>query len=184
MTSKVWYVLAGGLMATAIAIAGTALSQSSATIEEMTRMVVPGRAEIVLPMGDTTLYAESRSVVDGKAYVLDGRLELHCGVADTAGTPAPIVRSLSEVSYSIGGYAGRSVFDVHIATPGTYVFECEGDAAHPFALAIGHGIGTWIVVGLVGGLVPGLLAVVVFVVVLVKRSRQRRRARAQAATPP
>jgi hypothetical protein len=181
VTSKVWYILAAGLMTTAVAIAATAFGQWRSTIEEMPRVVVPGRSEIVLPPGDTTLYAESRSLVNGKAYVLDGAIDFRCGIKSASGTPVPIEKPTSQVSYGLGGYEGRNVFDVHAETGGTYVLECEGDAQKPFVLAIGRGVGTWIVVGLVGGIVPGMLAVVVFVIVLVKRSRQKRRARAQAA---
>lgn len=181
ITSKVWYILAAGLMATAVAIAATAFSQWRSTIEDMPRVVVPGRSEIVLPPGDTTLYAESRSIVNGKAYVLDGAIDFRCGITSASGAQVPIEKPTSQVHYGIGGYEGQNVFDVHAEVGGTYVLECAGDAQKPFVLAIGRGVGTWIVVGLVGGLVPGMLAVAVFVVVLVKRSRQRRRARAQAA---
>ena len=185
LTSKVWYILAAGLLASGIAIAMTAFGQFRSTIEEMPRVVVPGRSEIVLPPGDTTLYAESRSIVGGKTYVLDGSIDFRCGIASASGTPVPIEKPTSQVSYGMGGYEGRNVFDVHVAAGGTYVIECEGDAQKPFVLAIGRGVGTWIVVGLVGGLVPALGAVLVFVIVLVKRSRQKRRMRmaAQAAAP-
>ena len=182
MTSKVWYVVAAGLLVSGIAIAVTGISQSISTVEGMNRVAMPGKAEIVLPIGDTTLYAESRSIIDGKVYAIEGELDFRCGIADAAGKPIPLARASSRVSYSAGGYQGHNVFDVHVDTAGTYVLSCE--APRPFALAIGRGVGTWIVIGLVGGLVPAAAAVLMCVIVLVKRSRQRRRARAAAPASP
>lgn len=184
-TSRVWYLVAAGLLMIGVAIAATGISQSIATVEEMYRVVMPGRAEIVLPPGGTTLYAESRSVVDGKAYEVDGELEFRCGITDAGGKAIPLERASSKVTYSIGGYQGRNVFDIDVAVAGTYVLSCE--APRSFTLAVGRGVGTWIVVAIVGGLVPAALAVLVFVIVLIKRSRHQRGAKAQAAkaeTPP
>jgi hypothetical protein len=47
-------------------------------------------------------------------------------------------------------------------------------------MAIGGGVGAWIVVALIGGLVPGGLGLATFIVTLVKRSGQKRRAAAAA----
>jgi hypothetical protein len=179
--SRVWYLVAGGLLMIGVAIAATGISQSISTVEAMYRVVMPGRAEIVLPAGGTTLYAESRSVVDGKAYAVDGEPDFHCGIADPAGKALPLERASSKVTYSFGGYQGRNVFDVDVAVAGTYVLSCEGP--RPFTLAIGRGVGTWIVVAVVGGLVPAGLAVLVFLIVLIKRVRHQRGGRAQAAAP-
>jgi hypothetical protein len=172
--------VAGGLLMIGVAIAATGVSQSIATIEEMYRVVMPGRAEIVLPPGGTTLYAESRSVVDGKAYSVED-LDFHCGVTNPGGKAIPLERASSKVTYSIGGYEGRNVFDIDVDVAGTYVLSCE--APRSFTLAVGRGVGTWRVVAVVGGLVPAALAVLVFVIVLIKRSRHQRGGRDQAAAP-
>lgn len=177
MTSKGWYWVALGMGVSGLALTITAFTMLSSSIQAMHRVVMPGRAEIVLPAGRSTLYWESSSIVDGKAYQTS-RVDYRCRVADPAGREVPLAFSASSVSYSMGGYAGRNAFDLEIAAPGTYVLECE--APEPFVIAIGGGVGAWIVVAVIGVL-PMLAGLVIFLVVLIKRRRQKRRAAAAAA---
>lgn len=185
MTSKVWYVVAGGLIVIALAIGLTGFSQFMSTVEDMRRVAMPGQAEIVLPAGFSTLYVEHRTVVDGKAIDASwasGSIEapvglgFQCALTDPDGKAVPLEHSASSVSYSFGSYEGQSMFDLRAGAAGTYVLACE--APGPFGVAVGYGVGTWIVVAVVGGLVPGLGGVFTFLLVLIKRRRQRRRAAA------
>ena len=49
-----------------------AFGMLTSSIQEMHRVVMPGKAEIMLPGGRSTLYAERRSIVGGKAYHVEG----------------------------------------------------------------------------------------------------------------
>lgn len=181
MTPRAWYLVAGGLFMVAVAIAGTGVSQFMSTVEGMHRVAMPGREMIILPAGRSTLYVEHRSVVGGEARAVAEAMSFRCGLKDPSGAPLELQAPVSKVTYSLGGYAGRNAFDVQVPMAGEYVLECQAQGEGRFAMAIGQGVGTWIVVGLVGGLVPGMLAVLVFLIVLLKRRKQARAMRAAAA---
>src|SRR5262245_6094861 len=133
MTSRIWYVVACGFIATAAAIGMIGFTNMVSTVEGMYRVAMPGRAEIMLPAGPTTLYVERRSKLDGKIYDT-GELEFRCGVADAQGRQVEAQQSSSSVEYSIVGYTGHSAFDVTVDTPGTYTLACE--APGPFVMAV------------------------------------------------
>jgi hypothetical protein len=137
----------------------------------MRRVVMPGKVQIVLPAGRTTLYGERRSIVDGKVYRTE-ELGYRCRALDPAGREVPLATSPS-VSYEVGGYEGSADIDLDIPAAGTYVVECEGPS--PFVIAIGQGIGTWIVLR-IAGTVPVGLGVLAFLIVWIRRIRQQRRA--------
>src|SRR5690606_7781943 len=135
MTSRVWYLLAAGLILTAISIAGTGIRRFFSTVEGMHRVVMPGQAEIVLPEGPSTLYVEHSSIVDGKAYVIGEDLSFRCALTGPGGEELAITPSPSRVTYATGSYAGRNAFNVGVPAAGTYVLACE--APDPFVMAIG-----------------------------------------------
>jgi hypothetical protein len=180
--SKVWYLVAAALILPGISLAVMGFSLLSSTIADMHRVVMPGKAELTLPAGRTTLYAEERSIVDGKAYGMAEGVSFRCGVTDAAGNAMALASSSSNVSYSIGDYAGRNTFDLELGQPGTYVLACE--APSPFVIAIGRGVGAWIVVATVGGIVGCFGLILGLAVLLVRRSQQRRRAAGGAAQGP
>jgi hypothetical protein len=181
MTSKKWYWLAGGLVLAGIASGAAGCRELISKIDGLHRVVMPARAEIALPAGDTTLYTEQRSIVDGKVYEITGDLQFRCGIADPTGKPVPLQHPSSSTRYSFGDHAGRNTFDLHAETAGTYVLTCE--APSPFVIAIGSGIGTQIVIAVLGGLIPTLLGVLTFVLVLVRRRKQRWAERLRPAAP-
>ena len=172
MTSKVWYWVAAGMIVSGMGLMIMAFGMLTSSIQGMHRVVMPGKAEIMLPAGRSTLYAERRSIVGGKAYSVEG-LRFRCAVTDPAGQEVPLVAPTSSVSYETGSYAGENVFDLDLAAPGAYVLSC--DAPAPFVIAVGGGVGAWIVVMVVGAL-PVMAGVVILIVVLIKRRRQKRRA--------
>jgi len=176
MTPRVWYVVAGGMIVISCAIALTAVAQFDSTIEDMRRFAMPGKAELVLPEGPTTVFVERRSNVDGKAYLAPEGLTYSCALTDPAGRDVPIERLRSRDSYSFGDYEGHAAYNIQARTAGTYVLSCE--AAAPFAVAVGYGVAVWHVVALVGGIVPATGGVILFLIVLLRRTRQKRRAAA------
>jgi hypothetical protein len=171
LTSRVWYAVAAGLIVPGVALMVMGFGQLSSAVEEMRRVVMPGKLEIVLPAGRTTLYGERRSIVDGKVYRTEA-LEFRCRALDLEGRAVPLAPAPA-VAYTVGGYEGSADIDLDIPAPGTYVVECEGPS--PFVLAVGQGIGTWIVL-MIAGAVPAGLGMLVALVVLIKRTRQKRRA--------
>jgi hypothetical protein len=171
-TSKVWYWIGAGLFLPGVVLAIATFVTLSSRIADMQRVVMPGRAEIVLPAGRSTLYAESQSIVDGKVYQVGENFSLRCGIGSADGTQARLESSSSTVSYSLGDYAGQNAMDVHAGAAGTYVLECE--APGTFVMAIGGGIGTSIVLAVVGGLAAAAGALMTLVV-WIKRRRQIRR---------
>jgi hypothetical protein len=172
VTSRIWYVVAAGFVATAAAIAMIGFTNMVSTIEGMLRVPMPGRAEIMLPGGPSTLYVETRSKLDGKVYETAEAFDFRCGVTDAQGKPVELQTSSSSVKYSIVGYTGRNAFDVDVANPGTFALACESQSA--FVMAVGRGVGTWLVIAIVA-LVPALAGVVGLVVVFLRRRAQKRR---------
>jgi hypothetical protein len=168
----VWYWIGAGLFLPALALAIGTCARLPSKVEDMQRVVMPGRAEIVLPEGRSTLYAESRSVVDGKTYQAAEGFSLRCGVGSADGKQVRIESSSSTVSYSFGDHAGQNAMDVHAGAAGTYVLECE--APGQFVMAIGGGIGTSIAIAGVSGVVAAVGALVLLVA-WIKRRRQIRR---------
>jgi len=179
MTSKVWYWVAAGLflVGTSVVIMAAQMLQSAA--RNMPRVVMPGKAELVLPVGRSTLYVESNSLVDGKAYRADTAIRYRCSLSDETGKAVPLETSTVKSTYAGGDYAGESAFEVRIATAGTYTLACES-SADPFVIAVGGGVDAWIWVAGFGGGVPNGIAALVFLVVFFKRRRQKR-AQATAA---
>jgi hypothetical protein len=180
-TSKAWYVVAGGLLVIACSLALTGIAQFRSTIEDMRRVAMPGKAEIVLPVGPSTLYVEHRTLVEGRAIEAPPVVEPRCTVTDPDGRPVPLQPTAARVSYAFDGFAGAGVFDLSVEAAGTYSLACE--APTPFGVAVGYGVGTWIVVSLISGFVPGLAGVIFFFIVWTKRRRQLRRMAAAGATP-
>jgi hypothetical protein len=178
-TAGGWYVVGAGLMACATAIAITGFMQMNDAVGGLQRVVMPGRADVTLAAGRATIYAETRSVVGGRSYALAEATRFTCTLARES-KPIELRPPRAHVTYSFGDYAGENAFDVDIPAPGTYTLDCT--APSTVVLAIGGGVGAWIVVALVGGLVPGLAGLAVILVVFLKRRAQmRRRARSSQA---
>ena len=167
-TAGGWYLVGMGLIGSALAIAITAFAQMGSTVEGMRRFVMPGRAELMSSDGLTTIFFERRSSVDGRQVDSPEDLRFACTIEDANHRPIELRQPHATVSYAYGDYAGRSVFDFD-GVPGKVTLACTGPS--PFALAVGGGVGAWIIVAIVGGLVPGLAGVFVLVFVFVKRRR-------------
>lgn len=170
LTPRTWYLVGVGLMISAVAMAIVAFGSMMNGIEGMNRVVVPGRATITLPAGTSTLYAEQRSIVDGKTYAVDGEFKYRCGI-DEQTRKVSLARATGQISYSIGDYAGHNAWDIDVPEAGDYVLVCESE--RQFVMAIGQGVGSAIVVAL-AGLVPFLVGLTFVLVVFFKRRAQKR----------
>jgi hypothetical protein len=166
LTPRAWYLVAAGLIVSAVTMALIAYSRFTDNIEGMQRVVMPGTAEITLPMGASTLYAESRSVVGDERYEADD-VDFSCAL-DRGVT---LKRANGSSHYQVGDFAGRNAFDVMIPDAGTYTLTCE--AKQPFVIAVGRGLGAWIVIAAVG-LLPFTGGVIVILFVFLRRRRQLR----------
>ena len=183
LTSRAWYWAAAGMffVGTSILVMSTLMMYSAAT--DLHRVVMPGKAELVLPPGLSTLYVESRSIVDGKAYLSSQELSYRCSLTDATGKAVPLETSTMKAKYAGGDYAGESALEARIRTAGTYTLACES-SSDPFVIAVGAGVGAWTWVMIVGGGVPCGIATIMFVVVLLRRRRQKRARAAAVASGP
>jgi hypothetical protein len=173
-TSAGWYLVAFGLLGCGLAIALTGWNQMVEVIETMQRRVLPGTHEVALTNGRTTIYYEHQARVGDKHYSSPPDLTFRCSVTDLAGTPYNLMATgPAKTRYSVSDFSGRSVLEVDIAVPGAYMLSCDG--SQPYVLAVGGGLGAWLIVAIAGGSFPGLAGVIVIVFVTIKRRRWRAR---------
>jgi len=173
--SKRWYWVPVALVLAGIALGAilpVGLARLASKVESLHRVVMPGRVELALPAGKTTLYVEQKSRVDGEVYEVAEHFNFRCGVSDLTGKPIALEKSSSSVEYTVRDYAGSSAFDLHPDAAGTYVLSCK--APHPFVIAVGGGVGTPIVPSLLGVMILVPLGVCAYIVVLVLRILGRR----------
>lgn len=175
MTARAWYIVAAGLIISALTLGLVSYARFTDNLDGMQRVVMPGKADVTLPMGMTTLYAETRATVGGKYYEVGGDLSFTCALTSASGQPLVLQQTPGNVTYSLGGYAGRSAFDAMVPMAGTYKLSCESERT--FVMAIGRGLGAWIVI-MVVGLLPLLGGLFIVVFVWLRRRRQLRAARA------
>jgi hypothetical protein len=176
-TSRGWYLVAVGLIGCALAIALTGYFQMADSVRGLQRVEMPGRTNITLAAGLTTVYFESRSEVNGQVYELEDA-EVACRLADGRGEAVALEPVTARIRYTFASYRGRAIYHAQIPAPGDYTLDCKDTDAIPrYVLAIGGGIGAWIVVAVVGGVIPGLGGIAVALVVFLRRRRQLRSSR-------
>lgn len=166
------------------------ISDVDDTISQLSRVVVPGSADLELSTSGTiNVYYEHRSVVDGKKYISSQRPpSLDCSImSQDDGKEIPI-ESYSTVTstYSIGmdNYEGALINRFTIQEPGTYRIDCQyqdGTTEPEIVLAIGQNV-VWDILGVVGragatllgslAVLCGstLIAVILAIIIAAKRS--------------
>ena len=111
------------------------------------RILVPGVHVLALPEpGDYTIFFESKSVFENKAYVApeDAITGIVCSIqnADT-GAEISVRPSSTNMSYELGGHEGTSVFEFMIPAAGSYrisaAFPDGRQGSGRYVFAIGHG---------------------------------------------
>ena len=172
-TSGKWYLL----VLIPIAIAGVAgylaFSGMVDQIEKMKRVVMPGEHQLELAAGEHVVYGETTSTVDGTAYHTTS-ISLSCNLVEVAsGEPVRLETPTGSTTYSLGGYAGQSMFQFELARGGAYLFTCTSGENDPAVLAIGPGIGAGIVLAVLSIVLPLIAAIVIAVVIRRKRRRSR-----------
>ncbi len=155
MKSWLGYLISGFLVVFALAVGTIALTSAQSTMRGMQRVAMPGRVDIMLPLGPSTLYAEPAEI------------GAHCTLAD----PRVELRAVSSaVRYDLAGFTGRSIYDATAREGGRYAITCE--AARAFTLAIGAGVGSWVVVVAIAG-VPMLIGLGFLAATFVRRRSLR-----------
>jgi hypothetical protein len=142
-------VMAGGCGASI----GGAIWHSLSGIGDMQRVIIPGAHELELAARSHTIYWESRSVVDGTAYINPGNASVRCGLSTASGESVDIRNASISEEYTFGSYHGESLFELDIVRPGTYRLSCEvsGGTTSEGVLAIGRGMALGgIMIGMVG----------------------------------
>lgn len=171
-TPRTWYLVGAGLMSSAVIMAAIAFSSMLNRIEGMQRVVMPGKAQITVPAGTSTLYAESESIVGGTPYKVEGPFQYRCGFEEK--DRVTIEQATGKVTYTLGDFAGSNAFDIETTEAGTYTLVCQSENGKPFVLAMGRGVGSAIVVGVVA-LVPFLLGLALVIAIYAMRRSQRRK---------
>ncbi|HEY5926974.1 MAG TPA: hypothetical protein VIV11_35045 [Kofleriaceae bacterium] len=164
-----WYLAALVPLVIGAVIGILAFGRLIESIEGMQRMVAPGQQAFTLAAGDHIIYAESKSTVDGVAYVND-KGSVKCSLHAADGKAIEIKNHSGKLKYSMSGYSGGAIFDFTMPRDGTATLDCETDEGK-VVLAIGPSLAMSIVVGVLP-IVLGLVgAVATFFVIRRKRKR-------------
>jgi hypothetical protein len=198
-----WFVVGAALIAAGVAAGITLLTvgivSTSRTVDNFGRFAAPGSAQVrFLHPGTYTIYYESDSEIcphDDQGRRIPGACQsisashdpprnLDIVVKDGSGHELPLRAIDNEVSFSVSGKAGQSLYRVSIPTAGTYQVTATGSPGEPYAIAIGHGVFGHLVAYILGAIGAGLflvaLGLVAVIVTGVKRGRRKReRRRAQ-----
>jgi hypothetical protein len=146
-------------------------------IDNLTRVIIPGKTEITLSEpGTYTIFYEYESVVGNKVYSTAEALSgLECEiVSKTKGSQIPISRSSKDLEYSFGGRKGIAILEFIIEKQGAYEFAGWYPEGQPrIVLAMGRGfmdklVGT-IVVGMAIFLASAVIGVAVALRIFFKR---------------
>lgn len=126
-----------------IAILATQLPKMDDGLEQI---VVPGGRSLMLEPGSNTVFLETRSVVDGRVYAIDGSavsgLAVHVEGAD--GTPVVLGTPAGTSTYSLNGREGYAINTFRVDRAGTYTVSARYEAADG---TVGEGPTTVIAVG-------------------------------------
>ena len=166
MKSKLGYLFGAALIVIAAFVAGIAITVSTSTMKGMQRVAMPGTAEVTLPAGPSTLYVETHSQVGDKTIDTPGDFNLRCELPGLE-----LHKPTSNVRYSFAGYTGHNAFDVEVGSGGKYPLTCHSDGDKPFAIAIGAGVGAWIVIGVIA-ILPFLGGIALLLVTFIRRRRR------------
>lgn len=143
--SRWWYLLSvAAFLCGFVAMAAFMWPRLMSMGDELVQVVVPGEAELVLEKSGTyTIFHESKSVVDGQAFVSETVAGLRVVVRSVSGgDPVKLTSSTTSSSYNIGGRSGSSLFTFVVQTPGRYRMAAtydDGRSGPKAVLAVGHG---------------------------------------------
>jgi hypothetical protein len=120
--SAAWYGLAVlVLVAGWVGMGALLATRLSGTADRMMRVVVPGEAELRLNQpGTYTIFHEYRSTLDGRVYDTPSIDGLDITVRAVSSGRLLELQHGATGSYTVGGSAGRSLFDFEVSEPGAY----------------------------------------------------------------
>lgn len=153
---------------------GISFWQTSAKVDSMQRLVMPGEHEIELAAGAHVLYAETRSAVGGTSHVWHGGA-LQCTVVEIAsGRPVPLTATTMSESYSFGAFEGQSMFELDIATTGRHRVACQVATGGPMTVALSHGhVLGGMIYAMLGGFVVAAAGLTTILLTWDKRRKHR-----------
>jgi hypothetical protein len=184
---RIWYAaavllaVAGWIAAAVVVVSGIARSA-----ERMSRVLVPGQAEMVLDKAGTyTIFHEHHSTIENRVYTVETVSGLAVSVrAKAGGPPLPLTTAINS-RYRYAGHSGRSLFNVEIPAPGTYIVAAaysDGRKEPQTVLAVDRGfLGSLLstIFGAIGLVFGGMAAgIALFVVFFIKRRKALRAAAA------
>jgi hypothetical protein len=150
--------------------------------KSLQRVVMPGDWNITLQQpGKHTIFYEYRSVVNGRSYVTDQKLQGLRGVVVSreTGKELTLAPPPANISYE-SGVAGYAVMEFNVDRPGVYRFAAwyPQGSGQQVVLAVGQGVGGTLTASILGG-VAIMLAGFVFgggmaVMTFIKRRRAKR----------
>jgi hypothetical protein len=185
MPGRVWYWVAGGIGAMALAAFVAILFNGIAGMgDALQQMLGPGRIEISLEEpGTYTVFHEHESIFEGQYYsspeIVSGLTVRVRAVenGETIRVKAPNVST----NYAVSGRSGVGIFEFNIVEPGRYRITAaygNGQATPPVVLAIGHDFMGGLlatIFGAIGVMMVGAgLVISIVVVTFVKREKARR----------
>ncbi|MBK9178855.1 MAG: hypothetical protein IPM45_04660 [Acidimicrobiales bacterium] len=183
--SWVWYVVAG-----AVALAGVGVSvvlivlgalRFVGEVDDLQRVVMPGRATLELDEGSYTIYYEYLSEVGGRPF--DTPVvppDLRFTLIGPDGTQVPLALYDGSFTYSDADRAGSAQLTFRAPTSGEYVLTGVDvtERSPDVVIAVGPGLAGTLVravlVGLVVGALCEVVALVILVVTVVRRSKSKR----------
>jgi hypothetical protein len=172
---RAWYVIAVLIsLVGGCGVAGLGLWRAYDKVTTFPRAAMPGELRVPLERGSYTIFWEPRSVVDGEAF-MSQQANVRCKLARTDGHAAALSTGGVSVSYSMGSYQGKSMFDADVDEDGDYTLTCVTDDGARVVMAIGQGLGTTIALSIVCGIGGFAAGVVIFLVVYFRRRKARQR---------
>ncbi len=93
-------------------------------LDGLERAVVPGEVEVDLVAGKSTVFYEQKSRVDGVVYQTGELSGLRCGLTDPQGGQVALENPTGSQTYTMGAYAGSSVFELDTPHAGTHKLAC------------------------------------------------------------
>lgn len=139
---RIFYLVALLPMILGFGIMGVILATQLPKMNDgLQQIVVPGERELTLEPGTHTVFLETRSVVDGRAYAVDEVPGLQVRVEGADGAPVNLSDPAASSTYSLGGRQGHSISAFRIDRAGTYRVGADyGEGDGPQAvIAVGQG---------------------------------------------
>lgn len=172
-SSRWWWLLVPAAVVGAIAVIATGMGIGYVigrlvADDTLPRVVVPGAANLDLPAGRYTLYAQLSTDEGGPEPELGPVSGLDCRVTAPSGRPVEVGRTTGRTTVTVGTEVGHSMFRFRAATGGRHTLLCDYPVDGPSAVIAAHrsgpSLGTVAMWAAAGGLIAGLGSAAVLLV--------------------